>query len=56
MIDIVTLTDLIITNGILSWFGLRIVKRVDQLDQRIDDHETRISLNEREIDNAKKSR
>jgi len=43
------MTDLIITNGVLGWVGLRLVKRVDTLDRKVDDHETRIQLNEREL-------
>ena len=53
--DILSMTDLIITNGVLGWVGLRIVRRIDTLDQRVDNHETRIQLTEREIANAKKS-
>ncbi len=51
--DILTVTDLLITNGVLGWVGLRLVRRVDDLDKRVDDHETRIQINEREIQNAK---
>ncbi len=55
MTDLLGMTDLIITNGVLGWVGLRLVKKIDQLDTRVDDHETRIQLNERELQNAKKS-
>jgi len=48
--DILTMTDLIVTNGVLGWVGLRLVKRVDTLDRKVDDHETRIQLNERELE------
>jgi len=53
--DFLIITDLLMTNGVLVWLGLRIVKRVDQLDTRVDDHETRLQLTEREIQNAKES-
>jgi len=45
--DFLTITDLLMTNGVLVWLGLRIFKRVDQLDTRVDDHETRLQLTER---------
>ncbi len=53
--DILSVTDLIITNGVLGWVGLSMVKRIDTLDKRVDNHETRIQLTERELANAKKS-
>jgi hypothetical protein len=53
MTDVLSMTDLIITNGVLGWVGLRLVKRVDTLDKRVDDHETRIQLTEREIQRGK---
>ncbi|MGH1487485.1 MAG: hypothetical protein ACRBCI_14820 [Cellvibrionaceae bacterium] len=40
--DLLSITDLIITNGVLGWVGFRLVKRVDTLDQKVDDHETRL--------------
>jgi len=49
-VDIVSITDLLITNGVLGWVGLRLVKRVDTLDKKVDDHETRLQLNERELE------
>ena len=48
MTDLLTLADVMTTNGILVWLGLRIVKRVDYLDHKVDDHETRLQLIERE--------
>jgi len=53
--DVLTITDLLITNGVLGWVGLQLVKRVDQLDQRLDTHETRISVAEKEIEYAAKN-
>jgi len=53
--DVLTITDLIISNSVLGWLGLRLVKRVDQLDQRLDTHETRISVAEKEIEYATKN-
>jgi len=53
--DVLTITDLLITNGVLGWVGLRLVKRVDQLDQRLDTYETRISVAEKEIEYATKN-
>ncbi len=47
--DIVSVTDLLITNGVLGWVGLRLVKRVDQLDHKVDDHETRLQLTEHQL-------
>ena len=46
-VDILNMADMAVSNGILVWLGLRLVKRVDDLDKRVDDHETRISLTER---------
>ena len=53
--DFLTLTDLIISNGLVTWIGLRLVKRVDDLDNRVDNHETRLQLTERELNNAQKN-
>ena len=47
--DILTITDLLITNGVLAWVGMRLVKRVDQLDTKVDDHETRLKLTEHQL-------
>ena len=49
MIDLLPLTDLLITNAVLAWVGLRLVKRVDQLDTKVDDHETRLKLTEHQL-------
>ena len=43
------MTDLIITNGILGWVGLRLVKRVDQLDTKVDDHEVQLQLHKQQL-------
>lgn len=50
--DLLSITDLIISNGLVIWMGLRMVKRVDELDNRVDNHETRLQLAERELNNA----
>ena len=47
--DILTITDLLITNGVLGWVGLRLVKRVDTLDNKVDNHETRLQLTEHQL-------
>ena len=49
--DLLSITDLIISNGLVIWMGLRMVKRVDELDNRVDNHETRLQLAERELNN-----
>lgn len=49
------IADFLVTNSILGWLGLRMVKRIDELDKRVDNHETRITINERDIENAKTS-
>lgn len=53
--DILTLTGLLITNRVLAWVGLRLVKRVDQLDQKVDDYETRLQLTEHQINTIKEA-
>ena len=47
--DLISITDLIISNGLVIWMGLRMVKRVDELDRRVDNHEARLQLTEREL-------
>jgi len=47
--DLLTITNLIISNSVLDWLGLRLVKR-------IDNHETRISVAEKYIKYARKTR
>jgi len=47
--DILTVTDLLITNGVLGWVGLRLVKRVDTLDNKVDNHEARLQLTEHQL-------
>lgn len=49
MTDFLGMTDLIITNGVLAWVGLRLVKRVDQLDSKVDKHEARLQLAEHQL-------
>lgn len=49
MNELLNMTDLIITNGILGWVGLRLVKRVDELDKKVDNHETRLQLTEHQL-------
>ncbi len=53
MNELLSMTDLIITNGVLAWVGLRLVKRVDELDKKVDNYETRLQLNERELQQGK---
>ena len=53
--DILPITDLLITNGVLAWVGLRLVKRVDQLDTKVDNHETRLQLTEHQLITIKES-
>jgi len=48
-IDVITTTDMVLSNSILIWMGLRLIKRVDDLDRRVDKHETRIQLTERSL-------
>lgn len=47
--DLISITDSIISNGLVIWMGLRMVKRVDELDRRVDNHEIRLQLTEREL-------
>ena len=47
--DILSITDLLITNGVLGWVGLRLIKRVDTLDNKVDDHEARLQVTEHQI-------
>ena len=49
MTELLGMTDLIITNGVLGWVGLRLVKRVDHLDNKVDDHEVRLQLTEHQL-------
>jgi len=51
--DFLSIADMLVNNGILIWLGLRLIKRVDQLDTRVDNHETRITLAERDIEYSK---
>ncbi len=47
--DFLNITDLLLTNGVLLWLGLRLVKRIDDLDQRVDSHESRLQLTEHQL-------
>ena len=47
--DLLPYTDFIITNGVLAWIATRLVKRVDTLDERVDDHATRLQLTEHQL-------
>ena len=47
--DILSVTDVLITNAVLVWVGLRLVKRVDTLDSKVDNHETRLQLTEHQL-------
>ena len=49
MTDLLNVTDLLITNGLLAWIGLRLIKRVDTLDHKVDNHETRLALTEHQL-------
>lgn len=49
MTELLGMTDLIVTNGVLGWVGLRLIKRVDELDKKVDDHETRLQLTEHQL-------
>ena len=48
-IDLLSMTDLLVTNGVLGWVGLRLIKRVDTLDNKVDDHEARLQLTEHQL-------
>ena len=47
--ELLGFADLLLTNAILIWLGLRMVKRLDDLDNKVDQHETRISVVENEV-------
>ncbi len=36
MIEVLSMADLFVTNAVLGCVGLRLVKRVDKLDKRVD--------------------
>lgn len=52
--EYLNLADLLVTNSILAWLGLRMVKRIDDLDQRVDKHETRITVVEKDVEYVRK--
>lgn len=43
----IELLDLLITNGLVIWLAIRMVKRVDSIDSTVDHHETRITVLEK---------
>ena len=53
--DPITLTNLLVANGIIAWLSVWIVKRIDRLDERIEKHETRITVAEKEIEYIQKN-
>ena len=52
--ELIKLSDLIISNALVVWLALRIVTKVDVLDSKLDNHETRIAVAEQELSYAKK--
>ena len=50
--DPLTITNLLVSNGIIIWLGLWLIKRVDKVDDRLERHETRISVAEKEIEHV----
>ncbi|MEO0442640.1 MAG: hypothetical protein AAFZ92_02725 [Pseudomonadota bacterium] len=50
--DVLTIANLLISNGIIIWMALWLIKRVDKVDERLGRHETRLSVAEKEIEYA----
>ena len=48
--DPLTITNLLVSNGIIIWLGLWLIKRVDKIDERLEKHETRITVAEKEME------
>lgn len=46
-VEIINIIDLLLTNGLIIWLALRMVKRVDDIDDKVDRHETRITVLEK---------
>ncbi len=46
-IEIINIIDLLLTNGLIIWLALRMVKRVDDIDDKVGKHETRITVLEK---------
>ena len=44
--DILSLLDLTLTSVVIAWLGLRLVKQIDLIHQRINNHETRLTVAE----------
>ncbi len=47
--EYINIIDLLLTNGLIIWLALRMVKRVDDIDDKVDHHETRITVVESKI-------
>jgi len=39
--------DLLVSNALIIWLALRLVKRIDTMDSTLDRHETRITVLEK---------
>ena len=52
--QLLNVADLLLTNGLIIWLALRMVKRVDDLDDRVGQHETRITVLETEVHHGTK--
>jgi hypothetical protein len=50
--ETIELIDLIVTNALVIWLALRMVKRVDDIDLKVDKHETRITVLEKVSDGS----
>ncbi|MGH1486893.1 MAG: hypothetical protein ACRBCI_11775 [Cellvibrionaceae bacterium] len=55
-LDPITITNVLLANGVIAWLGLWLVKRVDKLDERLEKHETRLSVAEKEIEYVQKDK
>lgn len=49
-LDLVAMGNLLITNGVIMWLTIWIIKRIDKLEERIEQHETRLTIAEKEIE------
>lgn len=49
-VDIFSITNIIVTNGIIAWVAIWVVRKIDKLDERVEKHETRLSVAEKEIE------
>ena len=50
--QLLNIVDLLLTNGLVIWLALRMIIRVDDLDNCVDQHETRITVLETEVHNS----